>query len=167
MSVVTSSGEVAGMALHREGGMIMNRAKGILLAATAGLMILSAFTGYVVAQQSHKKETKAMAQRVEQMQARVQLIAQDIGRRSDADASYYNEFNKLNDQLVDLSDQLLPLFEITDDMIENRDLAGDGAIGRDLIGMRQQLGHIATDIDNTLQYMEHMSYQMSKLSPSS
>jgi len=145
----------------------MKRAKGMLLAATAGLVILSALTGYTLAQQSHKKETRAMLERVEHMQARMQLIAQDIGRRSDSEATYYKEFSKLNNQLVDLSDQLMPLFKITDDMIENRDLAGDGAIGRDLTGIRQQLGHIATDIDNTLQYMEHMSYQMSKLEPSS
>ena len=145
----------------------MKRAKGMLLAATAGLVILSALTGYTLAQQSHEKETKAMQERVEQLQARIQLIAQDIDRRSDSDASYYTQLAKLNDQLVDLSDQLVPVFKITDDMLENRDLAGDPMIGRDLAGIRAQLGHIATDLENTLQYMEHMSYQMSKIGPSS
>jgi Mg2+ and Co2+ transporter CorA len=139
----------------------------MLLVAAAGLVLLGAFTGYVVAQQSAKAETRAMAEQVEQIQARIQLIAQDIGRRADSDAAYYKDLNKLNNQLVDMSDQLMPMFKITEKMLENRDLAGDGAINRDLVGMRQQLGHIATDINNTIQYMEHMSYQMSKLSPSS
>lgn len=144
----------------------MIRAKGMALAAV-GLVLLGAVAGYVVAQQSVKQETKAMASHVEQIQARVQLIAQDIGRRSDASASYYDQFGTLNDRLVDISDRLMPLFEITEDMVGNRDLAGDANVQRDLVGIRQQLGHIATDLDNTLQYMEHMSYQMSKLSPGS
>lgn len=145
----------------------MIRAKGMLIVAAAGLVLVGAFTGYVVAQQSAAKETKAMADQVEQLQARIQLMAQDIARRGDSDAPHYKQFNKLNNQLIDLSDQLVPLFKTTEKMMENRDLAGDPAINRDLVGMRQQLGHIAADINNALQYMEHMSYQMSKLSPSS
>lgn len=145
----------------------MIRAKGMVAVAAVGLVLLGAVAGYVVAQQSAKQETKEMAEHVEQIQARVQLIAQDIGRRADADASYYDQFGKLNDQLIDLSDQLMPLFETTEDMLGNRDLAGQASIQRDLTGIRQQLGHVATDLDNTLQYMEHMSYQMSKLGPGS
>ena len=67
-----------------------------------------------------------------------------------------------NDAVVDLSEQLNDAFIATQKLIENDVFRGDSALNRDVVGTRQQLDHMAKDLENMLQYVEHMSYQLGR-----
>ena len=99
---------------------------------------------------SYAKETRAMKDRVLQMQNRANLIAQDISRRPNGSDPHYKLLMNMNNALVDLCDLChtpVNRFEI-------------------VLGARAQLEHIARDIENTLQYMEHLNYLLGKASTS-
>ena len=143
----------------------MKRSIGIFLGAIAPLVVMGMFTTYVVAQNptsDFAKETKEMATRIASIQERVGLIAQDIARRPDSGEAHYRRMSALNDAVIDLSDQLNDAFIATQKLIENDVFYDDPALNRDVVGARQQLGHMAKDLENMLQYVEHMSYQLGR-----
>jgi hypothetical protein len=148
----------------------MRRSLGTYLVAVLPLVAMAILSTYVFAQKTTKDyadETRAMKLRVEQMQQRVGLMTRDITQRPDASAAYYRQLGDINDALVDMADQLNTLYASTQKMLENRALEGDSAVMNDLIGVRQQLEHSARDLENTLQYLEHLSYQLGRMAPSS
>ncbi len=143
----------------------MKRSITTFLCAIAPLVIMGVFTTYVVAQNPSSdfaKETKEMARRIASIQERVGFIAQDIARRPDAGEAHYQRMSALNDAVVDLSEQLNDAFIATQKLIENDVFRGDSALNRDVVGTRQQLDHMAKDLENMLQYVEHMSYQLGR-----
>ncbi len=143
----------------------MKRSIGIFLCAIAPLVIMGVLTTYVVAQNPSRdfaRETKDMATRIASMQERVGLIVQDIARRPDAGEVHYRRMSALNDAVVDLSEQLNDAFIATQKLIENDVFHDDTALNRDVVGARQQLDHMAKDLENMLQYVEHMSYQLGR-----
>jgi hypothetical protein len=144
----------------------MRRWKELTVAGLACVLFVAALTQLVVAQRPAqlRAETKAMAQRVEQIQVRVQLITDDIGRQSNANASYYRHLKKMNESVVRLSGEMQAAYETAQELLKDDVIAGDPALQQDVIAMRKQLECVARDIENVLQYMEHASFLLDRKS---
>ena len=145
----------------------MRRYKELSVAGLACAVIVVVLTQLVLAQRATQldAETKVMIQRVEQIQARVQLIANDIGRHPDANAVHYKHLKQMNESVVRLSGEMQTMYETSQKLFEDDVLSNDPALQQDVIGMRRQIEHIARDIENVLQYMEHASVLLGRKSP--
>jgi hypothetical protein len=148
----------------------MKTGKGtVLVAAVAAAVLFGVVSSVVMGQRSAKeraRDTDAMAQRVDQILMRSDLVAKSIAGRSDASASYCKDFTRFNDELVTMADGLKKAYDHSQKLLDCPTVTDDPMLERDVDGMRQQLDGVARDLENTLQYMEHMTYQLNKSKPS-
>lgn len=148
--------------------MKTGRVTGTVAALTAAALfgfLASAVLGQRTARE-HARDTDMMAQRIEQILQRSDLVARSIAGRGDAGATYCKEFTRVNDQIIAMADGLNDAYGHSQKLLECSVITDDPMLERDVVGMRQQMDGMAKGLENTLQYMEHMTYQLGKTKPS-
>jgi hypothetical protein len=113
------------------------------------------------------RQTKEFTTRVEQIVFRAKIVSDDMSQRMSSERGALRDQERelvaLTAALVETSQKLDEMMQSTQVLLENDVTARDAEIATDVQGVRTQLDGAARSMENSLQYLEHLTYKIHKL----
>lgn len=146
----------------------MDRSK-LFLYGTLFVFVLLAAAGYfatLTQANSPQQDTQVMVQRMDQFIHRACLISDEMDRRaaaSSAQAPQFQRVKRLSESVKSMATDVKTVMEASQLLLQSKEFTADQEFNRDLLGVRAEVGHVANYMENMLQYLEHLTYRIDKM----
>jgi len=131
-----------------------------IAAATMGIILTAAAT------REEKQQTREYTDRIEQLAFRAGVVKTDMAGAGSAGSvgALENDLGALAQSLAETARGLSAMMASSQEILENKEAQNDAEILQDVTGVRSQLDSAARELENVMQYLEHMTYKVHKLS---
>ena len=115
-----------------------------------------------------KHDTQGMKEHLDQLSTRARLISDEINRRATGDhgksISQDGRVGHMSESLVAMARELKVMIDASQRLLQSEVVTGDQQLGQDVAGLRAQLKYITKSMENIMQYLEHMTYKLGRVS---
>jgi hypothetical protein len=133
----------------------------VIAGATAGAILAAAGA-------KETQQTRDYADRVEQLAFRAGVVKTDMTERAQGAAgsvaALEGDLAAMAQSLSETARGLSAMMTTSQELLENNEAESDAEILQDVTGVRTQLDSAARDLENVMQYLEHLTYKVHKLS---